>query len=114
MSSLDELVGGSLKHPDIKSRDVMRCYSDLWELELDLPGHRFDETSFNAGVPFWKADVYRQCYACKNAGKNYSRCQGSCGGKYIFCSVDCQRRAWKEHRRLHGCKKIVDKTSSTG
>ena len=79
-------------------------FTDLWRLDLDVPGHHFDERSFNKLAPF-KAGFYRRCYTCQKLGWQFLRCQGTCGGKLIYCSVDCQRRAWKVHKMIHGCRR---------
>lgn len=81
-------------------------FGDIWCLDLNIPGHNFDEKAFLDGSPFLKIGSWRRCYACRSVGRNYYRCQGSYSGKIIFCSVDCQKAAWKIHKRVHGCQKF--------
>ena len=51
------------------------------------------------------------CDACgrRNVTKRCSRC-----GVKRYCDVECQRRAWKEHKKECGCNKVVgDEGSET-
>lgn len=91
--------------PDLYEADET-TFGDLWRLDLDLPGHSgyFNEQTFQKFTPF-KAGPYRSCFTCTKFGFDYFRCQGTCGGKVIYCSKECQRAAWKAHKTIDGCRK---------
>lgn len=48
---------------------------------------------------------FKRCFGCGSFGRSWMKCGGSCGGQYFFCSADCQKESWKEHRDTHGCGK---------
>ena len=99
-----------MTEPDETVGETLRYFGDIWKLEIDCPRHRINDKVFNDGMPSsWRAGLYRKCYTCGGVGKNFFRCQGTCGGKYIYCSIKCQKLAWREHCDVHGCRKIVAK-----
>lgn len=42
----------------------------------------------------------------KENGEKYKKCLG-CNGKAIYCSISCQKAAWRSHRRT--CRQISNK-----
>lgn len=82
-----------------------RCFGDIWQLKLDMPGGRMTEEDRNLDPRTETMGPWRRCYTCGEAGLEYKRCSGTCGGRYFFCSVECQTKGWNQHKTEQGCRK---------
>ncbi|EJD48582.1 hypothetical protein AURDEDRAFT_136196 [Auricularia subglabra TFB-10046 SS5] len=87
-----------------KSRET-RTYSDLWQLKIDMPGGHWDPKDLERDIRAERAGPWMRCFSCGVCGISWQKCGGTCGGKYYFCSKDCQKNGWKEHKETHGCRK---------
>ncbi|KZW03705.1 hypothetical protein EXIGLDRAFT_634947 [Exidia glandulosa HHB12029] len=87
------------------NRGIIRVYSDLWQLKIDMPGGNWNPKDLERDIRSERNGPWRKCYTCANVGISWQKCGGTCGGKYYFCSKDCQRSGWKEHKETHGCRK---------
>ncbi|KAF9062178.1 hypothetical protein BDP27DRAFT_1484114 [Rhodocollybia butyracea] len=83
-----------------------RAYNDVWTLKLDLPGGHWNPEDLSRDLRAEKMGPWMRCFTCGNCGVTWQKCAGACGGKYYFCSKDCHRAGWKEHKEKHGCRKL--------
>lgn len=81
-----------------------RCFSDVWQLRLEMPGGAMTEEDRQIDVRTETMGPWRRCYTCGDVGFDYKKCSGTCGGRYFFCSVTCQRTGWSEHKQAQGCR----------
>ena len=81
------------------------CFGDIWQLKLDMEGGDLTEEDLQKDVRTESLGPWRRCYSCGNVSMTMMKCAGTCGGQYFFCSSDCQKESWKEHRDSHGCRK---------
>lgn len=83
----------------------MRPFGDVWQLTLDMPGGHYDPAELEEDIRMAKMGPFKRCFTCGNCGIAWRKCGGTCGGRFFFCSIDCQREGWKEHKQTHGCRK---------
>ncbi|KAK7446264.1 hypothetical protein VKT23_014469 [Stygiomarasmius scandens] len=101
------MFGGFCNGDFIPTKNMMgRFYSDVWQLKIDTPGGHWDPKDLERDIRAEKMGPWLRCFTCGNCGITFQKCAGTCGGKYYFCSKDCQRAGWKEHKSKHGCRKI--------
>ncbi|KZV99080.1 hypothetical protein EXIGLDRAFT_606252 [Exidia glandulosa HHB12029] len=101
------LFGGSCNSNFVPSKTaVMRTYNDLWQLKIDMPGGHWDPKDLERDTRMERIGPWTRCYACGSCGIDLQKCGGTCGGKVYFCSRDCQKESWKEHKTKHGCRKV--------
>ena len=107
----DIFLYGGCSFKDFVNREQIEIpefcfFTDIHRLDIDLPGSRFQMDKFLAGDVKLKFRKWRRCSMCKKIGKGYFKCHGTCGGKDIYCSVQCQQTAWQEHKTKFDCKKM--------
>ena len=90
-----------------KEVDDYYAFGDIWCLDLDIPEHNghFDEKMFEDSISL-KVGAFRCCIQCKKTRMDYFLCQGTCRGKGIYCSKECQHRDWKTHEGIYSCHKM--------
>jgi len=103
------LYGGFTSSDFISSRKAFttRSFGDLWQLRMDVEGEGgdFSDVDIEDERRTAQAGPWQRCFMCGNAGR-WRKCSGSCRGAAFFCGVDCQKEGWKEHKRIHNCRKI--------
>ncbi|KZV74270.1 hypothetical protein PENSPDRAFT_626049 [Peniophora sp. CONT] len=99
------LYGGYTSHEYLPFYKQARCFSDIWQLKLDVPGGFFDDVDIEDEARSAKAGPWQRCFACGSTGRNWKKCGGSCDGRVLFCGKECQLEGWKEHKRMHNCSK---------
>lgn len=103
------LFGGYTNSDFVPSNHVVsRAFNDLWELKIDFEDGRGgivdrvkelgQEEERTAVMGPWGT-----CFCCGAVGQ-WRMCGGSCGGVVRYCSNDCGREAWGEHKRVHKCR----------
>ncbi|KDR67045.1 hypothetical protein GALMADRAFT_232263 [Galerina marginata CBS 339.88] len=101
------LFGGYVNTDWVPSGKVnaSRTFCDLWELRLDLPGGDFANVDIEEEAKTAKIGPWQRCFACGSAGR-WKKCGGSCKGKAFFCDSDCLADGWRQHKKMHHCRKI--------
>ncbi|PWW76903.1 hypothetical protein C7212DRAFT_190005 [Tuber magnatum] len=79
------------KHP------YSRAFNDLWELKLEVEDGELADEERTAVMGPWGT-----CFHCGKVGI-WRMCGGSCLGVVRYCSGECGRKAWGEHKLMHGC-----------
>ncbi|KAJ7938850.1 hypothetical protein B0H13DRAFT_1941551 [Mycena leptocephala] len=79
------------------------CFSDLWELRLDLPGGDFVFDMENE-VRTARVGPWQRCFVCGAVGQ-WKQCGGKCAGQAYFCDARCLRDGWRVHKVKHKCSK---------
>ncbi|KIK52660.1 hypothetical protein GYMLUDRAFT_179913 [Collybiopsis luxurians FD-317 M1] len=101
------LFGGYTNPDFVPAKNITgRVYHDVWTLKLDLPGGNWNPEDLHRDMRAEKMGPWMRCFTCGNCGISWQKCAGACGGKYYFCSKECQKAGWKEHKEKHGCKKL--------
>ncbi|KAF9065818.1 hypothetical protein BDP27DRAFT_1384447 [Rhodocollybia butyracea] len=101
------LSGGYSNSDFVPAKNVAtRVYHDVWTLKLDLPGGHWNPQDLTRDLRAEKMGPWMRCFTCGNCGITWQKCSGACGGKYYFCSKECQRSGWKEHKEKHSCRKL--------
>ncbi|KAF9065817.1 hypothetical protein BDP27DRAFT_1269124 [Rhodocollybia butyracea] len=101
------LSGGYSDSDFVPSKNIgIRVYHDVWTLKLDLPGGHWNPQDLTRDLRAEKMGPWMRCFTCGNCGITWQKCAGACGGKYFFCSKECQISGWKEHKEKHGCRKL--------
>lgn len=99
----------------------VRTYNDLWQLKIDMPGGNWKPKDLERDIRMERMGPWSRCFTCGVCDISWQKCElkvdygtrmlsrlsggGTCGGKYYFCSKDCQKNGWKEHKEKHGCRK---------
>ncbi|KDR73272.1 hypothetical protein GALMADRAFT_251865 [Galerina marginata CBS 339.88] len=86
-------------------QNTSRSFADLWELRLDVPGGGFESVDLEEEARTAKAGPWQRCFSCGSAGP-WKKCGGSCRGRVFFCSSQCLKDGWKEHKQTHHCRKV--------
>ncbi|KAJ7838888.1 hypothetical protein B0H13DRAFT_163023 [Mycena leptocephala] len=99
------LFGGyvSAEYVPASGEGASRCFSDLWELRLDLPGGDFVFDMVNE-VHTARVGPWQRCFACGAVGQ-WKQCGGKCAGQAYFCDARCLRDGWRVHKVKHKCSK---------
>ncbi|KAH6907506.1 hypothetical protein BKA70DRAFT_357644 [Coprinopsis sp. MPI-PUGE-AT-0042] len=100
------LYGGFVNSDLVPARKTFttRSFGDLWQLRMDIEGGDFNKVDIEEEKRTAKAGPWQRCFTCGNAGR-WKRCGGKCRGAAWFCSTECQKEGWKEHKRIHKCSK---------
>ncbi|KZV74271.1 hypothetical protein PENSPDRAFT_215168 [Peniophora sp. CONT] len=99
------LYGGYTSHEYLPFYKQARCFSDIWQLKVDVMNGFFEDVDVEEEARSAKAGPWQRCFTCGSTGRNWKRCGGSCNGRALFCGRDCQLEGWKEHKRVHQCRK---------
>ncbi|KAH8108389.1 hypothetical protein DFH11DRAFT_1516950 [Phellopilus nigrolimitatus] len=100
------LYGGYTNTDYVPSKSVTsRVFGDIWQLKLDMAGGHLTENDLRRDARMETMGPWRRCFTCGECGTSYSKCGGTCGGQFFFCSAVCHKNGWKEHKETHGCKK---------
>ncbi|KAF8965649.1 hypothetical protein BDZ97DRAFT_1811650 [Flammula alnicola] len=86
--------------------NMSRTFADLWQLRIDTPGGFFEDVDIADEAKTAKVGPWQRCFACGSAGR-WKKCGGSCKGRAFFCDSDCLREGWKQHKVMHGCRKVT-------
>ncbi|KAH0608213.1 uncharacterized protein H6S33_002265 [Morchella sextelata] len=103
------LFGGYTNSDFVPSNHVVsRAFNDLWELKIDFEDGRggIVDRVLELGKDEKRTAVmgpWGTCFCCGAVGQ-WKMCGGSCGGVVRYCSNDCGREAWTEHKKIHQCK----------
>ena len=81
------------------------CFNDVWQLRLDMPGGAMTDEDRQIDARTEKMGPWKRCYSCGEVGFDFKKCSGTCGGRYFFCSKECHRAGWNEHKTAQGCRK---------
>ncbi|KII88507.1 hypothetical protein PLICRDRAFT_54338 [Plicaturopsis crispa FD-325 SS-3] len=101
------LFGGYTNSDFIPSKHlIQRTFGDVWQLCVDMPGGHIEDVDLERDTLAPKMGPWMRCFACGSVGDTWKKCGGSCKGAYFFCSTDCLRDAWKEHKQTTGCRKV--------
>lgn len=99
------LFGGYTNSEFVPSTHLhARHFHDLWQLRVDLPAggekgmFRLEKEDLEMEARTATMGPWRTCYACGSVGR-WRKCGGSCGSTY-FCTIECQKEAWPEHKKL--------------
>ena len=90
-----------------KKAGTTRSYNDLWQLKLDIPGGLMTEEDREIDFRTETVGPWKRCYYCGDVGVDYKKCAGTCTGRYFFCSRECQKAGWPEHKEAQGCRKVT-------
>ncbi|KAI9062026.1 galactose oxidase [Trametes sanguinea] len=85
--------------------DLTRSYGDVWELRVDTPGGLFEEVDWEDERRCAQLGPWQACYKCGSVGF-WKKCSGSCDGRVHYCTPNCQKEAWPEHKQKHNCTKV--------
>lgn len=101
------LYGGFVNSDLVPGRKSLttRTFGDIFQLRLDIEGGDFSKVDIEEEGRTAKAGPWQRCFECGNAGR-WRKCGGRCKGKAYFCSQECQKDGWKEHKRIHKCSKV--------
>ncbi|EAU80938.2 hypothetical protein CC1G_03114 [Coprinopsis cinerea okayama7 len=101
------LYGGFTTSDFIPTRKAFatRSFGDLWQLRIDIEGGDFSQVDLEDEARTARAGPWLRCFTCGNAGR-WKKCSGQCKGLAGFCGVECQKEGWKEHKRIHKCRKV--------
>ncbi|KAL7275702.1 hypothetical protein RUND412_001344 [Rhizina undulata] len=103
------LFGGYTNSDFVPSNHVVsRAFNDLWELKVDVPGGGIDESNREKelGTEEQRTAVmgpWGVCFCCGVVGE-WKMCGGTCRGIVRYCSEECGKEAWAEHKKVHSCK----------
>lgn len=102
------LFGGYTNSDFVPSDHVVsRAFNDLWELKIDFEDGRggiVDRVAELGGEERTAVmGPWGTCFCCGAVGQ-WRMCGGSCGGVVRYCSNECGREAWGEHKRVHLCR----------
>ncbi|KAF8961955.1 hypothetical protein BDZ97DRAFT_1905393 [Flammula alnicola] len=102
------LFSGYINTEYVPSRlkQFSRSFCDLWELRMDIPGGHFDGVDLEEEARTAKAGPWQRCFACGSAGP-WKKCGGACRGRVFFCSPQCLKDGWREHKQNHNCRKLT-------
>ncbi|KAI0330748.1 hypothetical protein GY45DRAFT_1353779 [Cubamyces sp. BRFM 1775] len=89
---------GNQKH------DLTRSYGDVWGLRVDTPGSLFEEVDWEDERRTAQLGPWQACYSCGSVGV-WKKCGGTCDGHVFFCTPNCQKEGWPEHRQKHACRR---------
>lgn len=84
----------------------LRVYYDVWQLKINTEGGHWNEDDLKRDLRSEKMGPWMRCFACGKCGITWQKCAGSCGGKTYFCSENCQKAGWKEHKAKFSCSKV--------
>ncbi|VDB85532.1 unnamed protein product [Peniophora sp. CBMAI 1063] len=102
------LYGGYTSHEYLPFYERSRCFSDIWQLKVDVMNGYFEDVDVEEEARSAKAGPWQRCFTCGSTGRSWKRCGGSCSGRALFCGKECQLEGWKEHKKVHGCRKKAD------
>ncbi|KAI0659951.1 hypothetical protein C8Q70DRAFT_105866 [Cubamyces menziesii] len=97
-TNTDWVPTGNQKH------DLTRSYGDVWELRVDTPGGLFEEVDWEDERRTAQLGPWQACYSCGSVGV-WKKCGGTCDGRVFFCTPNCQKESWPEHKRKHACRR---------
>ncbi|RDB16756.1 hypothetical protein Hypma_002384 [Hypsizygus marmoreus] len=102
------LFGGYVNTDSVPSRKdyISRTFGDLWQLRIDLPGGYFDDVDLEDEAKTAMIGPWQRCFTCGSAGR-WKKCGGSCHGRAFFCDSQCLKEGWKDHKKMHDCKKVA-------
>ncbi|KII88508.1 hypothetical protein PLICRDRAFT_161680 [Plicaturopsis crispa FD-325 SS-3] len=101
------LFGGYTNSDFVPSKhEAQRTFGDLWQLSIDTPGGHLEDADLEKDARAPKMGPWKRCFTCGSVGDTWKKCGGSCKGAYFFCSNDCLKEGWKEHKQTHGCRKV--------
>ncbi|KAE9402519.1 galactose oxidase [Gymnopus androsaceus JB14] len=101
------LFGGYTNSDFVPSKSIVgRVHNDVWMLKIDLPGGNWNAEDIQRDRRNEKMGPWMRCFTCGNCGITWQKCGGSCGGKYYFCSKECQKAGRDEHKEKQGCRKL--------
>ncbi|KAI0313557.1 hypothetical protein OF83DRAFT_1140840 [Amylostereum chailletii] len=92
------------KHSVNNGAGVERAFGDLWTLRVDVPGGGIEEADLEEDARNARTGPWLRCFTCAASG-SWKRCGGSCGGASFFCSPECQKEGWREHKWRYDCTK---------
>ncbi|CDO71013.1 hypothetical protein BN946_scf184844.g17 [Trametes cinnabarina] len=98
-TNTDWVPTGNLKH------DLTRSYGDVWELRVDTPGGLFEEVDWEDERRCAQLGPWQVCYKCGSVGV-WKKCSGTCEGHVYYCTPNCQKEGWSEHKQKHNCRKV--------
>ncbi|KAI0353841.1 hypothetical protein OH77DRAFT_1406141 [Trametes cingulata] len=83
--------------------DLTKSYGDVWQLRVDVPGGLFDEIDWEDERRSAQLGPWMACYSCGSVGV-WKKCGGTCDGRVFFCTPNCQKEGWPQHKQKHGCR----------
>ncbi|KDR73274.1 hypothetical protein GALMADRAFT_72626 [Galerina marginata CBS 339.88] len=92
--------------PSLAIKGDVKCFSDIWQLRVDLPGGDFVGIDVEEEARTAKAGPWQRCFSCGSVG-SWKKCNGACKGRAFFCDRECLKDGWKEHKIMHGCRKVT-------
>ena len=84
---------------------AQRTFNDVWQLTLDMPGGFLNEAEMRADEEAPRMGPWLRCFTCGSVGRDWKKCGGTCKGAANFCSTDCLKDGWAEHKQKHNCRK---------
>ena len=70
------MYGGYTSHEYLPFYKKNHCFSDIWQLKVDVPGGFFEDVDVEEEARSAKAGPWRRCFTCGATGRNWKRCGG--------------------------------------
>ncbi|KIM45748.1 hypothetical protein M413DRAFT_442358 [Hebeloma cylindrosporum] len=83
-----------------------RTFCDVWQLSIDVPRGGFEDVDVFEEAKTAKVGPWHRCFGCGSAGR-WKKCGGSCNGRAFFCDTECLQEGWRQHKRMHHCRKLT-------
>ncbi|EIW54710.1 uncharacterized protein TRAVEDRAFT_39247 [Trametes versicolor FP-101664 SS1] len=84
--------------------DLTRSFGDVWQLRVDVPGGLFEDIDWEDERRAAQLGPWMACYVCGSVGV-WKKCGGTCDGRVYFCTPNCQKEGWPEHKQKHNCSR---------
>lgn len=70
------LYGGYTSNEYLPFYKQARCFADVWQLKVDVPGGCFEDVDVEEESRSAKAGPWKRCFTCGSTGRYWKRCAG--------------------------------------
>ncbi|KAH8823442.1 hypothetical protein DL96DRAFT_1617564 [Flagelloscypha sp. PMI_526] len=84
---------------------ILKSFGDVWQLRVDMTGGFFEGVNDEEEKRTARMGPWKRCFNCNDMSAEFKKCGGSCEGKAHFCSNECLKDGWPDHKQMHHCKK---------